>query len=109
MNGGCNTLTPFANYVGRGRQSGLPPIGGRIRRGGGVLPFTQQTMPRNAAPMYLNIIKKYVNWNVCFSCGFEVGDGHILKTRPAPWRRANHQEGFDQNNMGQYIGAGYDA
>jgi hypothetical protein len=31
-----------------------------------------------------------------------------LKTCPAPWRRANHQEGWDRNNAGQYIGAGYD-
>ncbi len=106
---GCNAQTPFANYVGRGRQSGLPPIGGGTGRGGGVLPFMQQTMPCNAAPMYSNIIKKYFNWNVCFSCGFEVEDGHTLKTCPAPWRRANHQEGFDQNNTGQYIGAGYNA
>ena len=30
-------------------------------------------------------------------------------TCPAPWRRANHQEGFDRNNAGQYIGAGYNA
>jgi hypothetical protein len=64
--GGRNARTPFTNYVGRGGQSGLPPIGGGTGRGGGVLPFTQQTIPRNAAPMYLNIIKKYANWNVCF-------------------------------------------
>ncbi len=39
--GGCNARTPFANYVGHGRQSGLPPIGGGTGRGGGVLHFTQ--------------------------------------------------------------------
>jgi len=92
-----------------GGQGGLPPIGGGGGRGGSVLPFTQQAMPRNAAPMYSNIIKKYANWNVCFSCGFDVKDGHTSKTCPAPWRRANHQEGFDRNNSGQYIAAGYDA
>ncbi len=53
--------------------------------------------------------KKYLNWNVWFSCGFDVEDGHTSKTCPAPWRHANHQEGFDMNNAGQYIGAGYDA
>jgi hypothetical protein len=107
--GGRNARTPFANYVGRGGQISLPPIGGGTGRGGGVLPFTQQTMPRNAAPMYLNIIKKYSNWNVCFSCGFDVKNGHTSKTCPALWRRANHHGGFDRNNTGQYIGAGYDA
>jgi hypothetical protein len=53
--GGRNARTPFANFVGRGGQGDLPPI---------VVPFTQQAMPRNAAPMYSNIIKKYANWNV---------------------------------------------
>ena len=96
--GSRNARTPFTNYVGHGRQSGLPPIGGGTGRGGGVLPFTQQTMPRNAAPMYSNIIKKYLNWNLCFSCGFDVEDGHTSKTCPVPWRRANHQEGFNRNN-----------
>ena len=42
-------------------------------------------------------------------CGFDVEDGHTLKTCPAPWRRVNHQEGFDRNNAGQYIAAGYGA
>jgi hypothetical protein len=107
--GGRNARTPFANFVGRGGQGGLPPIGEGGGRGGGVIPFAQQAMPRNTAPMYSNIIKKYANWNVCFSCGFDVEDGHTSKTCPAPWRRANHQEGFDRNNLGQYIAAGYDA
>jgi hypothetical protein len=44
-----------------------------------------------------------------FFCGFDVEDGHTLKTCPAPWRRVNHQEGFDRNNAGQYIAAGYGA
>ena len=64
--GGCNAQTPFTHFVGCGRQCGLPPIGGGGGRSGGVLPFAQQTMSCNAAPMYLNIIKKYSNWNVYF-------------------------------------------
>jgi hypothetical protein len=59
--------------------------------------------------MYSNIIKKYSNWIVCFSCGFDNKDGHTSKTCPAPWIRANHQEGFNRNNTGQYTGAGYNA
>jgi hypothetical protein len=66
--GGRNDRTPFTNLVGRDGQSGLPPIGGGSGHGGGALPFAQQTMPRNPAPMYSNIIKKYSNWNVCFLC-----------------------------------------
>ncbi len=103
-----NIGTPFAFLVGHGGQGGLPPIGGECGRGSGVAPFTQQNMQHNTAPMYSNITKCYANWNVCFSCGFDVKDGHTSKTYPSPWRRANHQEGFNQNNSGQYIAAGYD-
>jgi len=77
--------------VGRGNQGGLPPIGGG-GRGGGIAPFAQQNnAPHNAMQMYSNIIKRYANWNVCFSCGFDVEDGHTSKKCPAPWRRTNHQ------------------
>ena len=55
--GGRQARTPFANFVGRGGQGGLPPIGGGGGHGGGATPFTQQNRPRNAAPMYSNIIK----------------------------------------------------
>jgi hypothetical protein len=61
---------------------------------------------RNARPMYSNIIKKFANWNVCFSCDFGVENGYTSKTRPAAWRRVNHQEGYDCNNANQYIAAG---
>ncbi len=107
--GGCNIHTPFANFVGRGGQGGLPPIGGERGHGSGVAPFTQQNMQSNMAPMYSNMTKCYSNWNVCFSCSFDVEDGHASKTCPAPWRHANHQEGYDRNNLGQYIAAGYNA
>jgi hypothetical protein len=107
-NTGRHGRTPFANFVSRGNQGGLPPIGGG-GQGGGIAPFAQQNEPRNATPMYSNIIKRYANWNVCFSCGFDVENGHTSKTCPAPWRRANHQEGYTRANSGQYILAGYDA
>jgi rubrerythrin len=107
-NTGRHGCTPFANFVSRGNQGGLPPIGGG-GRGGGIAPFAQQNASRNATPMYSNIIKRYANWNVCFSCGFDVENGHTSKTCPAPWRRANHQEGYMRKNSGQYILAGYDA
>jgi hypothetical protein len=107
--GGCNVWTLFANFVRRGGQGGLPPIGGRGKQDGGVAPFIHQPTQRNVAPMYSNIVKQYANWNVCFSCRFDVKDGHMSKTCPAPWQCANHQEGFDWNNTSQYIAAGYDA
>ena len=78
-NAGHHRHTPFENFVGRGIQGGRPPIGGG-RRGGGVAPFEKQNAPRNVTSMYSNIIKRYVNWNICFSCEFDVEDGHTSKT-----------------------------
>ena len=96
---------PFANFTAG--QSGLPQIGASGGHGVGMAPFAQpfaqQTPARNTAPMYSNILKVYVNWNICFSCGFDVEDGHTSKTCPALWRRANHQVGFDRTNASQNI------
>jgi len=64
---------------------------------------------RNTAPMYSNIVKRYANMNVCFSCGFDVENGHTSRTCPQAWRHANHQEAYDQSNAQQYIDVGYDA
>ena len=108
-NAGCQNMhTPFANFVGCGGQGGLPPISGGGSCGGGGALFAKQNAPCNVVPMYSNIIKWYVNWNICFSWGFNVEDGHMSKTRPAPWRHANHQEGYTCANLGQYIATGYD-
>ena len=108
-NVGCHNMRrPFVNFIGRSGQGGLPPIGGGGCGGIGA-PFAQQNAPRNMTLMYSNIIKGYANWNVCFSCGFDVEDGHMSKTCPAPWRRTNHQEGYTPANSGRYIAAGYDA
>jgi hypothetical protein len=74
-----------------------PPVGG----------FNgQAAKPPN--PPHLNIVKKFANWNVCFTCGFDVEDGHTSKTCPAHWRKMNHQEGFTRENSRQWINAGYD-
>ena len=98
-----NTHTPFANYVARQGGSSLPTIAMQQVPG---LPFTG-TGPANAS--HSNIIKWYANMNACFSCGFNVEDGHTSKTCPAIWRCMNHQEGYDRSNAQQYIAPGYNA
>jgi hypothetical protein len=113
-----NPHTPFANYMGhQGAQGGLPAIssGGGGGHGGvgplgGIPPFAlfMPNNQRNAGPMYSNIIKKCAICNVCFSCGFDVENGHSSKTCPAAWRHVNHQEGFDHTNANQYVSVGYD-
>jgi hypothetical protein len=96
--------TPFAKYLAR--QGGM---------GASIVPAFVPGAPgvgmaaRNTAPMYSNIVKRYANMNVCFSCGFDVENGHTPRTCPQAWRRANHQEAYDRSNAQQYIDAGYDA
>ncbi len=101
--GGRNTRTSFANYVAPQGGGGLPTIAAQPVPG---LPFAG-TGPANAS--HSNIIKRYANMNACFSCSFDVEDGHTSKTCPAIWRHANHQEGYDRSNAQQYIAVGYDA
>ena len=74
-----------------------------------IVPFSGAPTNRRTAPAYSNIVKRYANMNVCFSCGFDVEDGHTSVTCPMQWRRPNHQVGFTRANAQQYINAGYDA
>jgi len=96
--------TPFAGYSARQGGMGasiVPPFVPGVSGVGAAA--------RNTAPMYSNIAKRYSNMNVCFSCGFNVENGHTSRTCPQAWRRANHQEAYEWGNAQQYINAGYDA
>ncbi len=82
--------TPFSDYTAC--QGGM---------GGSIVPAVVPggiTAAWNGAPMYSNIIKRYSNMNVCFSCGFDVEDGHTSRTCPQAWQRTNHQEAYDRSN-----------
>ncbi len=108
---------------GRGGRDGGRGRGGRRGRGRGS--FAQATQNSNipqvggqvtpqfgggAAPMYApNPIKRFNNWNYCFSCGFDVEDGHTSATCPRDWRKTGHQEGCTRQNVQQYIAAGHAA
>ena len=101
--------TPFANHTRNmqmaGGRGGMAPAGiGFHPQVGGF--NGQAAKPPN--PPHSNIVKKFANWNVCFTCGFDVEDGHTSKTCPAHWRKMNHQEGFTRENSRQWINAGYD-
>ncbi len=86
--GGRHTpRTPFADYTARagGGGGGIPAFVPMVAPGG--------TPARNTTPMFSNIVKRYNNMNACFSCGFDVEDGHTSRTCPYE----------------QYIDAGYNA
>ncbi len=46
-------------------------------------------------------IKRYNNWNVCYSCGFDVEDGHTSMT--CPFQKACHQMGFTRENVSSIL------
>ena len=90
--------------LGRGRGSfaqgmqniTIPLVGGQITPlFGGV----------TGTPTAPNPVKCFNNWNYCFSCGFDVEDGHTSTTCPQDWRKAGHQEGCTRNNVQHYIAA----
>jgi hypothetical protein len=102
--------TPFADYMRtqqlRITSRGLDQI---VPYGSGIVPFQPDVHngpPAVQNPDYLNIYKRHNNWNVCFSCGFDIKDGHTFAT--CPFKKANHQQSFSRKNAQQFIAAGYD-
>jgi hypothetical protein len=59
------------------------------------------------APPYSNLMKKYANWNACYSCGFDVADGHTSQTCPQHLRKPDRDCYFTRQNAQQYVDAGY--
>jgi hypothetical protein len=80
--GGSN---PFANYMRTaGAQATMP---GQLVPSGAML--VQGRLQQHQNPSHSNIYKQYNNWNVCFSFGFDVEDGHTSFT--CPFQKSNHQ------------------
>jgi hypothetical protein len=95
--------TPFADYVARANTPQVPAAygGGTVAMSG----LTAGTRPQfTSVP---NIKKMYNNWNMCYSCGFDVKDAHTSATCPQHWRREGHQEGCTRQNVQQYIDLGH--
>ena len=83
---GC---TAFADYVPQGRGQGG---------------YTGPS-PANRP----NPIKLHNNWNVCYSCGFDVEDGHNSQTCHFNWRKPTHDVTFTRANAQQKLAQGCDA
>ena len=104
--GGRGQRTPFATHMqnqaqgqgGRGNNRGIPIAPGGVGLVG---------QPATQAAAYSNITKMFANWNVCYTCGFDIKDGHTSVTFPRGWRKPTHQEGFNWNNAQAYIDAGW--
>jgi hypothetical protein len=106
--GGQHQRTPFANHMRMQTQQGGR---GRGRRNGSSVPTApgSGTVAPPAPRVYQsNLAKNFANWNVWYSCGFDIKDGHTFITCPAAWRRPNHPEGFTRANAQEYINQGWD-
>ena len=101
-----NHNTPFANHMnyqtqgrgGRGSNGSIPfPPGGAGTVG----------QPTTQAGAFSNPTKAFANWNVCYTCGFGIKDRHKSVTCPHAWRKADHQDKFNQNNAQAYLNTGW--
>ncbi len=74
--------------------------------------FTPQVptfVPPNAQNIgvpFSNTVKSYANWNVCYSCKFDMEDGHTSIMCHKDKKKPNHQEGFTCANAQDYLNAG---
>jgi hypothetical protein len=96
--GGCKWGRGRGAFVQAAQNNNIPPVGGQI---------TPLFSGGTGMPTAPNPVKSFNNWNYCFSCGFDVEDGHKSTTCPRDWRKAGHQEGCTRNNVQQYIAAGH--
>ena len=76
------------NVYGYAPQGGMPPQGGT------------QVVP------YSNVVKKFASWNACYSCVFDIPDGHTSTTCPDHLHKPGHDIYFMRQNAQQYIDAG---
>jgi hypothetical protein len=83
------------------RYMGPPPATG----GGYYAPPPQAQQVQ--APPYLNLMKRYANWNACYSCGFDMEDGHTSQMCLQHLRKPDHDCYFTRQNAQQYVDVGY--
>jgi hypothetical protein len=73
-----------------------------------VIPYIPGGVPpsRFVSPRYSNVVKRFANQNVCFSCGFDVEDWHNSAT--CNNKKQGHQDGFTRSNYKEYERANHD-
>jgi hypothetical protein len=91
--GGCPSFPNFQQMQGGRTGPFAPP-----NLGGGTEPFGAQLQFQNTP----NPIKRYANWNACFSCGFNVEDGHTSATCPTFLHKHNYQVKHMHDNVAAY-------
>jgi hypothetical protein len=80
--GGCSR-TPFADEM-QGAGAALT-MTATIPYGGGIAQPSPGMQQQCKQLDFTNIYKIHNNWNACFSCGFDIKDGHTSITCPFKW------------------------
>jgi hypothetical protein len=105
---GGSGRNPFANHmvnVSRENVQQMTQLGSNTGFPGGAIPPAMQPQQQPCTANFPNIYKRYKNWNMCYSCGFDVEDRHT--SMMCPFWKASHQTGFTRENAQQYIAAGH--
>jgi hypothetical protein len=92
-----------------GRGSGAPAVGAPPTAVPGIPPPTYATAAAAtpARAPYSNTVKMFANWNICYTCGWDVDEWHTSSTCPQDWRKVGHQEGLTRQNWDGYKAAGH--
>ncbi len=64
------------------------------------IPAGANPPPRQRNPNFSNIVKLFVNQNVCYTCSFDVEDWHMSAT--CSGKKPGHQDGFTQSDFMEY-------
>ncbi len=83
----------------------MTKLGGNTGFPGAAMPLAMQPQQQPRIANFSTIYKKYDNWNTCYSCRFDIEDGHTLMT--CPFWKVSKQTGFTRENPQQYIAAGH--
>jgi hypothetical protein len=85
---------------------GPQPFRAPMPPGMGLAPFYTPQLSIHQQP-FSNTVKCFANWNVCYSCGFDLENGHTSITCPAHLCKASHDIYFMRQNVQQYIDLGH--
>ena len=102
--GGRGRGRSYGGARGRRQNRGRTAFADYVPQGRGYGGYTN-TAPANTPNPY----KVHNNWNVCYSCGFDVEDGHNSQTCHFDWRKPTHDVTFTRANAQQKLAAGCDA
>ena len=81
--------------IGRQGRGPPPPAAPFAPHGFGHNPYYGHGGPQTQqVPTYSNLMKWFASWNACYSCGFDVAEGHTSQTCPQYLRKPDHDNYF---------------